>query len=361
MLSPKATAAQGAAAGRQPVGSGPFVVSEWAARDHITLARNPLYARRAPWSNHQGPPYLDRVVWRIIPETGTRAVTIQSGETQMITLLGAPGSVLAGLRSDPALRIESVPYPGSSRLLALNAKRPPTDDLRVRRAINYGVNRAAFFDSIYKGLGTPACAPIDQVLLRDPDACAAYPYNPARAAGLLDEAGWKMGPNNIRERDGKPLSFVINSLTYGGGNFPEIELLQGQLLALGFDATIKTQAQAPWYEDNYHCADNGRTFFLRTNDPDLLSALFESTNIGGNFNWFCYANPEVDRLLTAGREEFNPAKRRAIYLRIERIVTDDAVSMPLVDILQVWAIRNTVTGTKYNYLTYPALSDVRVK
>ena len=173
MLSPKATAAQGAAVGRQPVGSGPFVVSEWAARDHITLARNPLYARRAPWSNHQGPPYLDRVVWRIIPETGTRAVTIQSGETQMITLLGAPGSVLAGLRSDPALRIESVPYPGSSRLLALNAKRPPTDDLRVRRAINYGVNRAAYFDSIYKGLGTPACAPIDQVLLRDPDACAA--------------------------------------------------------------------------------------------------------------------------------------------------------------------------------------------
>ena len=65
--------------------------------------------------------------------------------------------------------------------------------------------------------------------------------------------------------------------------------------------------------------------------------------------------------VAAGREEFNPAKRRAIYLRIERIVTDDAVSMPLVDILQVWAIRNTVTGTKYNYLTYPALSDVRVK
>jgi peptide/nickel transport system substrate-binding protein len=126
------------------------------------------------------------------------------------------------------------------------------------------------------------------------------------------------------------------------------------------DAKIKSQARPPWYEDNFHCATNGPVMFLRAVDWDGLFALFGSQNVGGNFNWSCYANPEVDKLIADGRAVFDPAKRRAIYTRLETILMNDAVAVPLVDELSVWVIRNTVRGTLYNFSTYPVLGDVTV-
>lgn len=361
LISPKTTPTQGDAVNQKPVGSGAFVVSEYVPKDHITIARNPDYNRKAPWSDHQGPAYLDRIVFKIIPESGTRVTTIESGETQMITALNAPAAVLKRLEGNKNLRVERVPYPGAPRIWLLNVTIPPTNDLKVRQALNYGVNRPAFVESVYKGLGKAACAPLTQAMLPAPALCAAYPYNPQKAAQLLEEAGWKMGPNNIRMKDGKPLTILINSINYGAGNLPEIELLQGQLLQLGVDARIKSQARPPWYEDNYHCATNGPVMFLRSVDWDNgLYGLFSSATVHSNFNWSCYANPEVDRLITEGKAEFDPAKRRAIYLRIEKILVDQAVTVPLVDEFSVWVMRGNVRGTAYNYSAYPVLTDVYI-
>ena len=360
LISPKTTPGQADAVNQRPVGSGPFLVTEYVAKDHIAIARNPEYTRRGPWSDHEGPPYLDRVVFKIIPEPGTRVATLESGETQMISALNAPAAVLARLEANKSLRVERNPYPGAPRIWLLNVTKPPTDDLRVRQAINYGVNHPAFTESIYKGLGQPACAPLTQHMLATPGLCAQYAYNPQKAAQLLDEAGWKMGPNNIRIKDGKPLTLIINSINYGAGNLPEIELLQGQLLQLGIGAEIKSQARPPWYEDNYHCATNGPVMFLRSVDWDGLYALFDSANVHGNFNWSCYANPEVDKLIDAGKAVFDPAERRTIYLKIEKILVDQAVTVPLIDEYSVWVMRGTVTGTTYNYSAYPVLSDVSI-
>ncbi len=358
LISPKTTPAQGDAVNQKPVGSGPFTVAEYVPKDHITIARNPEYNRRAPWSDHQGPALLDRIVFKIIPESGTRMTTIQSGETQMISALSMPASVLKLLQANTNLRVERIPYPGAPRIWLLNVTLPPTNDLKVRQALSYGINRGAFVESIYNGLGEKACAPLTQHMLGDASLCAAYPYNPQKAAQLLDEAGWKMGPNNIRVKDGKPLTLVINSINYGAGNLPEVELLQGQLLQLGVDAKIKSQARPPWYEDNYHCATNGPVMFLRATDWDGLFALFASTNVHGNFNWSCFSNPDVDRLLREGTAEFDPAKRKATYLKIERILVDQAVTIPLVDEYAVWVMRRNLSGTNYDYSAYPVLNDL---
>ncbi|HEX4841945.1 MAG TPA: ABC transporter substrate-binding protein [bacterium] len=357
LISPKSTPTQGDVVNQKPVGSGPYIISEYVPKDHITMVRNPQYNRRAPWSDHAGPPYLDRITWKIIPEAGTRTTTLETGETQVISALSVPAAVLRRLEGSKTFTIDRTPYPGAPRIWLLNVKLAPTDDLKVRQALNYGVSRASFVESIYKGLGRQAYAPLTMYMLDDPSLRAAYPYNPVKAAQLLEEAGWKMGPDNIRQRDGKPLSLLINSINYGGGNLPEIELLQGQLFKLGIDAKIKSQARPPWYEDNYHCATNGPVMFLRAVDWDGLFALFGSENVGGNFNWSCYSNPAVDRLLADGRTEFDPAKRKAIYLKIQQILIEQAVTVPLVDEFAVWVMRSNVKGVKYNYSAYPVLSD----
>jgi peptide/nickel transport system substrate-binding protein len=361
MISPKTTPTQGTDVNKRPVGSGPFTVSEYVAQDHVTLVRNPGYARRAPWSDHQGPPYLDRIVWRTIPESNSRNVTVETGETQMIYLYSSPGVALAQLKSTKGLRIETRSFPGSSYLWWLNVKLAPTDDIQVRRALSYAINRNAIVTSVYKGLDVVGCGLLSQFLLKDIAACAYYPYNPAKAAQLLEEDGWRLGPNNVRTKGGKPLSLIIHSLNYGGGNFPEVELIQGQLLALGIDARIKSDASATWNEENYRCATNMGSIFLRTNEPDALYALFHSSTIGSNFNWSCYSNRELDGLLQEARAQLDPAKRRALYLKIQHMLLDQAIAIPLMDKLSVWAVRDSVKGLKYNYSTYPALSDTYIQ
>jgi peptide/nickel transport system substrate-binding protein len=361
LVSPKSTPGQGTAVNQRPVTSGPFAISEYVAGDHATLTRNAAYNRRAPWSDRTGPPLLDRIVWRFIPEAGTRVTTVQTGETQMISFQSIPAAQLAGLTSSKDLRVDRTAYPGVPRIWLLNAKLAPTNDLKVRQAIEYGVNRAALVDALYKGEATVACAPLTRYTLDEPSFCKTYGFDPQKAAQLLDEDGWRMGPNNIRVKDGKPLTVVFNSVNYGAGNFPEVELIQGQLLDLGVNLQIKSQARAPWFEDSLHCTTNGPELFLRDPDMNGLYALFDSANIGGNFNFSCYANPEVDRLLAAGRTTYDPAKRRAAYLGVMRIVLDQAVAIPLFDELAVYVARSTVHGTKYNYSAYPVLSDVSLE
>ncbi len=279
----------------------------------------------------------------------------------MIYLYSSPGVALAQLKPNKALRIESRPFPGSSYFWWVNVKLPPTDDIQVRRALSYAINRNAIVTSVYKGLDVVGCGILSQYLLKDIAACTYYPYNPAKAAQLLEEDGWKLSPNNVRMKGGKPLSLIIHSLNYGGGNFPEVELVQGQLLGLGIDARIKSDAGPAWSENNYRCATNMGSIFLRTNDPDAMYALFDSATIGSNFNWSCYSNHEVDTLLQEGRSQLDPAKRRAVYLKIQHMLLDQAIAIPLMDKLSVWAIRDTVKDIKYNYSTYPALSDTYIQ
>ena len=361
MLSPKTTAAQTpAAVAHGAVGSGPFVVAEYITNDHITFARNADYNRRAPWSDHQGPPYLERVVWKIVPEPGTRAITLSSGEAQMIYVLGygpGGGAILAQLRKDARLVEDARPFPGSAYLWLFNVRLPPMDDVRVRQALIYGINRRAIISAIYRGLGSPACGIVSQVLLPDAAACGYYPYNPLKAAQLLDEAGWKMGSNHLRMKDGRPLSLVFNSLNSGGGDLPDVQPVQAQLLELGVDLKIKSQAIGGFADDNFRCADHAGTIFLRANDTDTLYALFATANIGANFNWSCYSNPEADRLLAEGRSTLDPVKRQAVYVRLDHMLLDQAVAMPMMDELSMWVRRSNVQGVRYNYSTYPALSD----
>jgi len=365
ILSPKATAAQTPQqTQRGPVGSGPFTVAEYVTNDHVTFVRNPAYSHRAPWSRRQGPAYLDRIVWKIVPEAETRAITLSSGETQMIYVLGygtGGGQILAELRKDPRLVQDTRPFPGSAYLWLVNVRLAPTDDVRVRQAVMYGINRRAIIAAVYRGLGSPACGIVSHVLLQDQAACAYYPYDPRRAGQLLDEAGWKMGPNHIRQKDGKPLVLTFNSLNSGGGDLPDVEPVQAQLLELGIDLKIKSQAFGPFAQDNFHCADNLGTIFLRTNDTDTLYALFSSTNIGTNFNWSCYSNADVDRLLADGRSALDPAKRAALYARLDHMLLDQAVAMPMMDELSVWVRRSNIQGVTYNYSTYPAFSDAYIE
>ena len=358
LVSPKAVKELGDQFHTQPVGTGPFMVKEYVAKDRATTVRNPAYTRKAPWSDRAGPAYLDAIVWKFVPEAGTRVTTLESGETQGIYLV--PAQALPRLEKDSNFRVEKMPWPGAPRIWMLNVTKAPLDDLRVRQAINYAVDKEAFLATVYKGTAVRAAAPLTAVMLDEPAVRQAYPFDPAKAKALLGEAGWQPGADGIRQKAGQRLELVLNAIEYGGGADPTAQLIQASLRDVGIDLKIKAQARPPFYEDNYRCSTHGPVMFFRATDPDALYSLFHSSLVGQNFNWACYKSAKADQLLEQGRREADPAKRRAVYVQLTRLLLDDAASVPLVDELAVWAFRSSVQGTKYNFNAYPVLSDAHL-
>jgi peptide/nickel transport system substrate-binding protein len=178
---------------------------------------------------------------------------------------------------------------------------------------------------------------------------------------LLDQAGWTPGSDGIRTKNGQRLTFSLNAIDYGGGPDQSNELIQGQLRQIGMDVSIKAQARPPWYEDNYHCANNGMELFLRSGELDVLDAAYDSANVGGNFNWSCVKDPDIDNMLHQGRQEADPTKRNQLYLQLEQKLMDQATVVPLVDQLSVFALRPNVSGLKFTGNSYPLVTDVTVK
>ena len=117
---------------------------------------------------------LEAVVWKFIPEAGTRVTTLESGETQGIYLV--PAQALPRLeRNTRRIRVEKMPWPGVPRIWLLNTTKPPFDDVRVRRAVNHAVDKEAFLATVYRGTGLKAFAPLTAVMLDDPALRQAYP------------------------------------------------------------------------------------------------------------------------------------------------------------------------------------------
>src|SRR5207249_3882002 len=119
---------------------------------------------------------------------GTRVTAGETGQTQRLYRVRA--RALARLEQNKELRVERMPWPGVPRIWLLNVTKPPLDDLRVRQAINYAVDRDALLATVYRGIALRAFAPLTAVMLDDPGLRQAYPFDAAKAKALLGEAGW---------------------------------------------------------------------------------------------------------------------------------------------------------------------------
>lgn len=354
MVSLKAVEELGDQFGTQIVATGPFKVESYTAKDNTVLVRWDDYNRQAPGSTHEGPAYLERITIKFVPEAGTRVTTVETGETQMIT--GVPSQDIKRLEESDDITVTKFPWVGVPRILVLNTQLAPTDELNVRKAVSLAIDRQALVDTVFAGIGEVAIGMLTKVMLDDPSL--SQPYDPEQAKQLLEEAGWTGGDGEVRQKDGKPLEFILNVVDTGGGAPPEAQLIQANLIDVGFDCQIKAQARAPWYEDNYNLRTHGPLMFLRAGDYDGLYSLFHSSLIGSNFNFAGLDDPEVDEMLERGRSETDPAARRALYLELCQKLADMAVAAPMVDEYSVWASAANVQGLRFNGYTYPLFDDI---
>lgn len=306
---------------RNPVGSGPYRFVEWRANDRVVIERNPDFPESLG-----GPPYLDRVVFRVIPEPATMLTELMTGGVQ-VDIPVAPSQVreIEGARG-----LELFSFPSRTvYYLGWNTRRAPFDRPEVRRALAHAVDRDELIAGLLHGHGTPATSPIPPLSPYSPTDVEPTPYDTARANALLDSAGWSgRNAQGIRTNAaGQPLSFQL-LVSDDPLNRSIVEAIQAQLRRVGVDAriqvlefqTLLAQHRGREFDAVFHnwVLDN----FQVASAP---SALFHSrwAATPGSANRSSYANPRADTLLEAGAAATDPETARRIWTEFVRLIQED--------------------------------------
>ncbi len=347
MVSPDAVSQWGAEYQFHQVGTGPFMFDEYVPRDHLTLVRNPDYDWAPDFFDRQGPPELERVTFRFYPDVATRALALQSGEADVMGEVSPQDAVR--LDQSPDYALTPVSIPGQPLQFFVNTQRPPLDDVRVRRALIYAVDRQAIVRTVFKEYSLPAYGPLTRPTFGyDPRVEGMYEYDPQRAAALLEEAGWiDADGDGIRQQDGVPLR--LETILMGWGYIPEVgQMLQDQLRRVGMDMDSRemtfSNAVSDVADGRYHLAP----FVFSSSDPDIIRTTFQSDNIDGGFNWSKFADPQLDAWLDEGRRAIDPEARRAIYGEIQHHLMEQAVILPIRDYVNLNVAGAHVRNLRYD-------------
>ena len=313
-----------------PVGTGPYRFVEWRRGESIHLEANTEYFGEIP--------PVPNITFRFIPENSARVVALETGEVDVITNL--PPNDARRLEDTQGL---SVAYPSSVRVLYIgfNTSREPFSDPRVRRALNYAVNKEAIVNTILQGSGRVSTAPVVSAVFGHA-ANEPYPYDPERARELLAEAGYA---------DGFEVDFY-----HPTGRYPLdatiAEAVQGMLAEVGVTARLNTAEWSSYLssirvppEDSVH----DMLMFgwgTVTMDADYgLYAMFHGSVVApGGWNTVYYADETVDDILSRARAEANPDERLALYREVGAILWEDAPWLFLHDVGQINGHRSDIRG-----------------
>lgn len=304
-----------------PIGTGPFMFKDWQRGSYIRLVRYDKY-----WK--AGQPYLDEIIFRIVPDSQSRGIALQSGQVQMSAGSDIEPFDVPRFQQQPNLEmsVKGWEYFAPLMWLDLNNRVKPLDDVRVRRALSMAIDREFVLKRLWFGVGTVATGPISSKTRFYDAAAAQLPkYDPKGAAKLLDEAGLRPNAAGIR--------FSIKHLTlpYGEVWARLAEYLRTAFKQVGIEVTLESTDTGGWARRlsdwDYETTIN---FLYQYGDPTLgVERTYVSTNIQKLVftNTSGYRNAEVDRLFTEARTAAEAEKRQAAFSAVQKLLTTE---MPLV-------------------------------
>ena len=299
-----------------PVGTGPFRLTEWQRSNFIRMDRFEDYWR-------PGKPYLDSVIFRIIPDSQSRAQALQSGQVQLALANDIEPFDLPRFRSqaDMSVRTDGWEYSQPISWIEINHRVKPLDDKRVRQAMSLAIDRNFIVSRLWFGAGKACTGPLASTT-RFYDPSIALPAHNIRAAQLLlDAAGHRPGANGVR------FSLKHLVLPYGEVWTRLSEYLRQAMARIGIDLQLETTDAGSWARRigawEYETSINWVSQF---GDPTLgVERTYVSSNIqkvtftntGG------YSNPQVDALFQRARENADVAVRRETFREVQRLLVDE--------------------------------------
>lgn len=324
-----------------PVGSGPFKFVERVPGDYITLEANTEY--------HGPGPYLDRVIFKYVPDLTGLFTQFKTGEVDVTGIQGITADNYAEAQTLEGKVINVGPSP-TVEFIYMNFGKPVFQDKAVREAMYAAMDKANIIDTVYYGVQTPTESYLPQQSWAYNPDLTPQTYDVEAAKKILDDAGWVPGADGIREKDGLKLSFT-NSTTAGNKVREQAQqYLQQTWKEAGIDMQINNMPAAVIWGDFFNLSEYDSVMVGWGNPPDPDgTSRFHSAYIpaqgGGGQNTMQYKNPELDALWEAGVEEVDQAKRKEIYGQVQQIMRDDLAYLP---IFQYASIEGTKAGLQ-NY------------
>lgn len=345
--------------------NGPYVVTELQLGDHVTFSPNPKF--------YGEPAKIKKVIVKLIPNTGTLEANLRSGTIDLISVLGL--ALDQALAFDKKVKAESLPYTVLFQPSAvyehidLNLDNPALKDVRVRKALHYSINKEDLVNALFEGKQQPAIhniTPADPWYTADPAKVTLYKYSKRDAEKLLDEAGWKMGKDGIREKDGKKLSFTL--MTTAGNKTRELVqvYLQNQWKQVGIEVNSKNEPARVFFGETTKKRNfDSMALFAWVSSPESSQkSTFSSKNIPtakngmSGQNYMGWVNKKVDQDLEDLDVEFDATKRLALVHGILKAYTDEVPVLPLYYRSDVAVIPSQMKGYKLTGHQFPETSEI---
>ena len=342
---------------RKPNGTGPFKVDEFVTSDHITLSRFDGY-------HEQGKPYLDKVIIRIVPSSEVAKQLLKNGEAD-IMWNNTEADIPEVQRMD-SVKLSSAPNPGGERLI-LNLTKPadPADnktphpilgDLKVRQAIAYGIDKQKIIDTLLNGKALPGSSELNV----DPYNCTSikpWPFDAAKAKQLLDDAGWKVGADGIRTKDGQRLRLKYQTTTGNKLREDSQVLIVENMKAIGVEFYIENQPSSlllgSWAANSPRKHGNFDILMYTTNagiDPhSQMLNYFDSKSIPspdnqGGINYSRWNDPQTDQLIEKAGTIPDWPQRKDLYCQAAQRVVDGASHIYLYQRFNLQSYRDRLQG-----------------
>jgi peptide/nickel transport system substrate-binding protein len=315
---------------RNPIGTGPFRLKQWITDDRLILERNPNYFEKG--ADGKPLPYLDSFVSRYVPDPAVALVDMRAGTLHLLERV--PAKDVATIKGDPSLVTYEQPWAGEVFFFGgFNVKRPPFNNLKVRQAALYGIDREGMAKTMGFGLGIPyyygewarGSMGYDESIVR-------HEYNPAKVKELLREAGYPDGISiELKVIAREPESTIGEYAQQIKTKLVSMERLAwiDAVRAMNFDT----------------CFWRGG-FGYTAVDPD---AAINRIGCGAPSNWAQWCDPDVDRLMKQGGAAADPKKRHEAYREVLRILQERAYLYSGYAVPWVNAWRKDVQGLTYNF------------
>jgi len=306
---------------RSPLGTGPFMFAEWKSGEYVRVVKNPNYWR--------GPEYpkLDEIIFTFIPDNNTRLNAMKSKEYDLG--LGFQANQVKDLRTidgyDVSLVDSNAFIHFGTSIKSENGKKL-FDDVKVRQAIYYAIDRPAIANDLMEGTVTLADTPINPLSPYYNKDAKVYNYDPELSKKLLAEAGWTPGADGILEKNGTRFSFTILNRAGRNDRIAIAQVIQAMLKEVGIEVLMETKESAAWTEQwrtgNWDATVGG--WFL-TADPSVtnLYACDGANNMTG------YCDPTLDEVMKASDQALDFNERKPLMDQVQAILAEDAFDLPL--------------------------------
>jgi peptide/nickel transport system substrate-binding protein len=283
----------------EPIGTGPFKFVEWVRGDHITLAKFAAY-------HAKGIPYLDKVTFKLIGDPSAQIASLRAGDVDVIAYDVTPENAKL-LEKDRKFKVLNG-YTTTEVILSTNNSRKPFDDVRVRRAMAYAIDRKALIEGAMSGYGVPIGSHMDPGNPYYVDLTKTYPYNPQKARQLLAEAGYPDGFEAVLK--------LPERYAYAKRSG---EIIADMLSQVGIRLKIELTEWGQWIERVFNNADFDLTVVGHA-EP------FDISIYAKPMYYFRYDSPRFQETLKKAEMEPDPKKRKEYYVACQKIIAEDAVN-----------------------------------